>query len=338
MKKSQAIAGCGAALGMLLLILDTKTALAGAQEGLEMCIRTVIPSLFPFFILSILLTSSLNGAPIPLLRPIGKFLGIPEGNESILAVGFLGGYPVGAQSIRDAWSRGQLQDKDARRMLSFCNNAGPAFLFGMASSLFPYGWMPWALWCIHILSAFLVALLIPGKPEPAIAPGSTKPLTVTASMTQAVRIMAQVCGWVMVFRVIIAFFARWFGWLMPTSAQVILSGLLELSNGCCSLVSVENVGLRFVICSGFLAFGGLCVTLQTMSAAEGLDMGLYFPGKLLQTALSFSFSCLIQFRLPADMVWKIPVIIPIILALLTIFPPLLVKIRNRSGNPAILGV
>ena len=46
---------------MLALILDGRTAIDGARQGIELCLRTVIPSLFPFFVLSILLTSSLLG-------------------------------------------------------------------------------------------------------------------------------------------------------------------------------------------------------------------------------------------------------------------------------------
>ena len=48
--KTNKLACTAAALGMLVLILDSKTALAGAREGIDLCIRTVIPSLFPFFL------------------------------------------------------------------------------------------------------------------------------------------------------------------------------------------------------------------------------------------------------------------------------------------------
>ena len=83
--------GVVAALGILILILDSKTALRGAAESIDLCVRTVIPSLFPFFLLSGILVKSLMGNKFPLLRPIGRLLGIPEGAESLLISGFLGG-------------------------------------------------------------------------------------------------------------------------------------------------------------------------------------------------------------------------------------------------------
>ena len=68
---------------MLALILDGRTAIDGARQGIELCLRTVIPSLFPFFVLSILLTSSLLGSSLIVLRPLGRLFGMPEGAEPL---------------------------------------------------------------------------------------------------------------------------------------------------------------------------------------------------------------------------------------------------------------
>lgn len=278
--------GTGASIGMLILILDGKTALEGARQGIELCLKTVIPSLFPFFLLSILLTSSFMGSSLRILRPLGRLCGIPKGAESILIAGFLGGYPVGAQTISAAYAGRQLRKEEAERLLAFCNNAGPAFLFGMAASLFPRQWMAWALWGIHVASAIMTALLMPGNSPQTVGGIPEKPISLSAALNSAIRVMAAVCGWVVLFRIVIVFLSRWMLWLLPATAQVALIGLLELSNGCCELISISNIGLRFLLCSEMLAFGGLCVTMQTISVTGGLSLRYYFAGKLLQTAFS----------------------------------------------------
>ena len=158
---------------MLALILDGRTAIDGARQGIELCLRTVIPSLFPFFVLSILLTSSLLGSSLAVLRPLGRLFGMPDGTESLLIPAFLGGYPVGAQNVAAAFRSGQLTKPEAERMLSFCSNAGPAFLFGMAAAMFPRRWMAWALWGIHIVGALFAALLIPSVIWTVIARSAT---------------------------------------------------------------------------------------------------------------------------------------------------------------------
>ena len=106
------LASAGWAFAMLVLILDGQTAMAGAAEGLALCMKTLIPSLFPFFLLSAMLTSSLSGG-------------------GLLLTGLLGGYPLGAANAARAYRARQLDRAEAERMAVLCNCAGPSFLFGV---------------------------------------------------------------------------------------------------------------------------------------------------------------------------------------------------------------
>ena len=327
MTRKQFWNGICASIGMLILILDGKMALEGTRNGIELCLKTVIPSLFPFFILSIVLTNSLAGTSLPFLRPLGQLCGIPKGAESSLISGFLGGYPVGAQCISAAHNTGQLSSSEAARMLSFCNNAGPAFLFGMISSVFPSKWHVWALWGIHIISAIFVAMIIPGNSSKILQVSEKSGISLSNALQSAIRVMATVCGWVVLFRVLIAFLNRWILWLLPMDLQVLFTGLLELSNGCCELLSVTDVKLRFLICSGMLAFGGLCVTMQTVCVASRLSLRLYFQGKLMQTFFSLILSCGILYH-----AWLM------CFALLVISLLILRKMQKKSSIPAAVGV
>ncbi len=288
MKKQQGLgAAVFAGLAMSLLILDARTALAGAKDGLELSLRTVIPALFPFLFLSNLLCNGIVGRKIVLLRPIGRLCGIPDGAESLLLLGLLGGYPVGAQAVANAYKNGQLKKNTAERMLGFCNNAGPSFLFGMLGAVFANTSVPWLLWLIHILSALLVGMLLPGKEPTTCHIERTAPLPIPKALERSVRTMANICGWIIVFRVLIAISDRWLLWLLPQQVRLGLIGMLELSNGCCELYALPHDGVRFVFASCFLAFGGLCVAMQTSSVSCGLDSGIYIRGKLLQALISF---------------------------------------------------
>ena len=326
MRKQQLMSGIGASIGILILILDGKTAVSGGQAGVDLCLRTVIPSLFPFFLLSIILTNAFMGSPLPLLRPLAKLFSIPNGAESILVCALFGGYPVGAQCISQAYREGQISRNDAQRMLAYCNNAGPAFLFGMIGGIFPDKWTSWILWSIHLISALLVATLFPGHSDSVNTPKKI-PISVSQAMVSAIKAMAHVCGWVILFRVIIAFLQRWILWILPMGLQVMITGLLELANGCCSLSSIDSVSVRFVLCSGMLAFGGVCVTMQTISVVNGLSVKYYFVGKGLQTVFSL--------LLAAGWIWLPQAILPAILLFI-----LLISRKNRkySRNPAKVGV
>ena len=282
------------AVGMLLLILDTKTAFNGAREALDLCLRTVIPSLFPFFVFSTLLTAGLTGMNLRILKPLGTILRIPKGSEPIFLVGALGGYPTGAQAVADGYCSGQITKQDAGRMLGFCSNAGPSFLFGIAGLCFTSPERPWVLWGIHLLSALLTGILLPGGSKNVTILRGKNSVTIPEALKRSLRITAQVCGWIVIFRVLLSFLQRWFLWLFPPIHQILIHGFLELTIGCLSLVLVESEGLRFILCAGFLAFGGLCITMQTLSVTAPVGMGMYLPGKLLQLLISLLLAAVYQ--------------------------------------------
>lgn len=326
--------------GIVMLILDAQSALLGAREGLELCVRTVIPSLMPFFFLSVLLTNRLMGKRVSLFRPMGRILRLPEGAESIFLMGILGGYPVGAQAIAQAKQSGHLDRGNAGRMLGFCSNAGPSFIFGILGGMFTSPAAPWSLWIIHILSAVIVGFLLPGAmPITANIPRQ-KQITPAGALERTVKIMATVCGWVILFRVIIAFLRRWILWLFPNVVRNIVIGILELTNGCCMLGEIENEGLRFILASCFLACGGCCVTMQTMGVTEEIGSGLYFPGKLIQTGISFLLAFVCQSVLFSGnaSIHLRPIIMGPVMICLIVMVFYLRKQKNNSSIPAFSGV
>lgn len=317
-RRKKVIGGILAGCAMMVIILDTKTALLGAQGGLQLCIQTVIPSLFPFLLLSGVIKNSLLGLSISSLRPIGKICKIPAGSESLLAIGMLAGYPAGAQIVADAYKDDELPLPAARRMLGFCSNAGPAFLFGILSPLFENKGAVWLLWGIHIISALIVGCLLPENGGADCVIEQDNSVTLPQALEKAVKTMAIICGWVITFRIILAFCTRWFLWRFPIAVQVLFSGFLELSNGCILLKELPNDGIRFVIAGAMLAFGGLCVCMQTTSVTATTGTGFYFPGKILQMFISILLCCLLQpVVMPSTQVFVLPASAFFILLLLT---------------------
>lgn len=300
---------------LFAMIFDSKTAISGATEGIRLCISTVIPSLFPFFLVSGVLISVMGFGNTSLF----SFLGVPKGADKLLLVGFLGGYPVGAQSVSQQVQTGNLSRQDAERLLAFCSNAGPAFLFGIGATIFGQAWICWLLWSIHVIAALAVACLLPRGHTESLAvcekPVST---SLTAVMVQSVRSIALVCGWIVAFRTVITFATRWFLWLLPSNLQLLLVGLMELTNGCCDLQDISSLGLRMQLFSVFLGFGGLCVLLQTHSviAGSGLTGRLYFPGKVAQATISYLLCLGVQMFLPEQMQYFPGVAQPLVAALL----------------------
>jgi len=310
--------------GILVCILDTETLLTACREGIELCLYTVLPSLFPFCVFSILLSRNLQ--PLPLFRPLGRAFRMPPGSETILLTGILGGYPMGAQSIHGAWVSGNLSREDAQRLLMFCSQPGPAFLFGILANAFSPG-QCWLLWAVLLGSAWIVALVFPGA-QPATthqsrtSPDSRKP--VIAAATAA---MGNICGWILLMRMLIGFLDRWVLWIFPDSIHCLISGILELTNGCCMVGNLANPQIRFILTCCMLSFGGICVLMQTKSLTSGLDIRYYIRGKLLQTLCCLSISSGLCGY------WRM--LLPLIVIIGWILTG---KIRKNSSFPLRLGV
>ena len=338
MKESNRLRAVLWCFALALLILDTKTAVQSAFSAVDMCIRVLIPSLFPFFVVSSMLTGSLQGLDIPLLKPLGKLLRLPKGGECLFLVGILGGYPVGAAAVAQQVRAGNLQKADGKRLLAFCSNAGPSFIFGIGVQLFSDVRYCWIIWGIHILSAILVGLLTPGQGQ-NLRYHAQQGSAIQGALKQSLAVMANVCAWVVLFRVLMGFLDRWVLWLLPDAIRILICGLLELANGSASLPMIGNEGLRLFLFSIMLSFGGCCVWMQTISAAEGADSSLYFPGKLTQTAASMILASGAQFFLPAHQRFVLnPLALLASFGICLIYACYLRKNEKRSGNSLLVRV
>lgn len=283
------------ALGaMVLLIVDSQLMIQSAAEGIRICLTTVIPSLFPLFVLSLFATNNLPGEQLRILRPIMRLCNIPEGGEHVLLLGLIGGYPVGAMTVSEAYERKMIVKGTAQRLLGFCNNAGPAFIFGIVGPLFTNASVCWILWGIHLLSAIITGILLPGRTYVPAIKYTSKPVGLATTLERSIRSLAVVCGWVVMFRILIKLFHDKIGWRLPELANTVIAGIMELSNGCIALKTEPKEAIAFILASGMLSFGGVCVFLQTVSVVNGLGTGLYIPGKIIQASLSVMLSCLVS--------------------------------------------
>ena len=314
--KARRISLFAAFMGILLLIFDSKTATDGIREGISLCLQTLIPSLFPFFILSGIITSGLIGRTSPCMERLCRFCHMPKGCESFLAVGVLGGFPVGAGTLHTALEEGQITSEEANRLAVFCNNAGPSFIFGVLGPLFPDKSWVFILWIIQVTSAILTGHFHSGRQRAATL-SEGQPIGFVTAVRRGAENMAAVCSWVVLFRMLIAFLNRWILWLVPDTVRILLTGMLELANGCVGLTQVTSISQRFVMASLLLSAGGFCVMMQTKAVFPELNWQQYLAGKAVYTLISLilSVSAATVLRNPPLLTVLLPVILIAIISI-----------------------
>jgi hypothetical protein len=150
--------------------------------------------------------------------------------------------------------------------------------------------------------------------------------------------MGEICAWIILMRVVFAILQKWLLWRFSKPFQVLLTGVLELSNGCISLKEIEKTGVRFILCSCFLAFGGLCVALQTSTAAASVDQRLYLPGKCVQALICFVVAYILQLLLfSSDQQMHLPWFFLAVIMLTVIYTYSAIR-KNSCGNLAFVDV
>ena len=118
---------------MVLLLWRSAVAAEAVRRGLTLCARSVIPALFPYFVVSGLFISlgfadGVGRRLEPLTR---RLFGVGGAGASAFFLGLLGGYPVGGRTVGQLYRAGRLSKDEAERLLAFCNNAGPSVILGV---------------------------------------------------------------------------------------------------------------------------------------------------------------------------------------------------------------
>lgn len=271
-------------LAMVFLILDSRCAADSAREALFLCGKTLIPSLFPLFVLGGMLVPALAQIRIP---GLSRILGFPEG---YFLLGLLGGYPLGAACIARAAERGDLRAEDAERITGLCSLCGPGFLFGVVGTLLSPGAAA-VVFALQLEAALLTAALWPGATTTRIQ-AQAEAVSLSDTLNKATQSILTVCGWVTLAAVAAGFLRRWVLALLPEGIAVVLTGLMELTNG---ILAAGNLGkdARFLLCGLFASFGGISVLLQIRGVSPGIRMGQCIGQKtvhaVITTALAFLY-------------------------------------------------
>ena len=277
---------------------------AAAGEALRICGVTVIPALFPFFVLTRLLTAFLGHVQTPkfLQNFMARFFGVDGICLSALLLSFLGGYPVGVSCVVSLYEGGLITKKDANRSLLFCNNSGPAFFVAvLGSAVLEDVRLGLILFLIHILAALLVGRLFCTDALHAVKTKELPKEELPASglfldaISSSCTALLQISGLIVFFSVILSLlesaglftFIEKFALLGLTGEEycALISGTLELTGG---ILQVRDSPNAAVLAAFIMGWGGLCVHFQAMSLwhKASLHPRGYFLSKLLHGLIS----------------------------------------------------
>ncbi len=303
---------------LFVLITASSRVVACASEGLRLCGELIVPSLFPFFVLSLLLGKL--GFPEALgrqLSPLAERLFQVSGKgATALFIGLTGGYPMGAAYLAELLERGEISPRESERLLGFCNNSGPAFLVGaIGAGVFGSVKAGLLLYGSHILAAISAGILLrPGEdPDryPPLSP-SAAPLSFSRALSEAVRgtvpALLSVCGFVILFTVFtgllkangfLALFSTILTRFLPLGTQqslALLLGFWELGSGVGALRGLVLSPASLALAAGLVGWGGVSVLFQSLAvlADQPVKTGTMLLGRVLSAVLGAGYAWLLS--------------------------------------------
>ena len=292
-----------------LLLRRADVATSCMREGLTLCARAIVPSLFPFMVLSELLVATGTGEYLtaPLARPLKKLLGLSPAGCSAVVLGILCGFPVGARCAISSFEKGRMEREECERVLACSSIPSSAFLIStVGSTLWKNLTFGIFLYVCAVFSAILSGFLlyvvqkrrkstreIPLS-QPHVIPHFKAEMLSSAVKNATVSTLL-VCAYVVffatlggAFEIVLERFSA------SETMHAIVASLLELSGGVSAASMIPNQKLAKILTGTTVGWSGLSVHCQMLSLCDGHNLSTrpYLVAKLMQTVLCSFLVCM----------------------------------------------
>lgn len=314
----------------IYLVVFSRTNLLAAKSGLVLWANSIVPSLFPFFVATELLSHTnftyyLGKLLNKFMKPIFNVRG--EGSFAFI-MGIISGYPVGAKIAANFRKNNICSKEECERLLSFTNNSGPLFIIGTVGiTMFGNSSIGFLLLITHLLASFTVGFVFRFWKYNSKAKITTTKSNISNndninlsnlggiignSISSSINTILLIGGFVVLFSVIISILQT--SHLLDTLSNCFepvfclfhiptdfcngfVSGILELTNGLNIICNIpeKSISINIILASFLLGLGGFSILLQVWSTISKTDLSIkpYIIGKLLHACFSAFYTFLI---------------------------------------------
>ena len=301
-------------LFIILFIINLNTCMQSTFIGLNLVIKAILPTIFPFSVICNLIIHY-DGISFysNILGPIiCKPLKLSNCSSFPIVASLLCGYPLGCKYCCDLYELGYISKEEYLRLLNIASNASPIFLIGSVGAAMlgniKYGF-------ILLLGNYLAPLIIGfftkknthefnnSNEYPLKTDGSYNfGIIIKTSIENAINTTLQVGAFVIIFSIIIGIIknnsliniifnnVEKLLSLSPNSLYGIFLGSIEYTNGCKILTSISSsIIFKLSAISFICSFSGLSIIGQISSFTGKFNVSLkkYSFIKFIQGIISF---------------------------------------------------
>ena len=278
----------GIALFWTAFFMNPQLMIEKVNESLQLCIAVLIPTLFPFMVLSdFIVRSGLGGIVGSFFEPITRLLFRLPGNSACAVImSAVGGYPVGAKMSAQLVEEGSLTAQQGKRMMLFCVNAGPAFVIGTVGTvMFSSRTAGMILYFSMVISSFAMGVFtrIFAKEtffyKPKKITFETK--VISQSVMNGLQSTLLLCAWVLLFSCVNSLTDII---PLPESVRSWAKLITEVTGGCITASDSFPVSIQALV----MGWSGLSVHCQLLPYIKtaGLKYSHFMLSRVIHGAVS----------------------------------------------------
>ena len=255
-----------------ILVVFPQTCAEGIAKGLYNSAKILVPSLFPFMVLSsFVIRSGVYEYVGKLFSPLAKIFKLPKNAVSAVVLSFIGGFPVGARCVKLLYESGDITENQAERMMYFCVCSGPSFMITAIGAIMLGNINAGIILYVSQIISGIVLGIVSGifsekESEKEISENKRDTDMIQAfimSSSDGAEAIINLTALVAIFSMFINILSAW------GADNYFLTSAIEVTTACREIV---NKGCPLWTLSFAVGYGGLCVHLQIFSLLKGIKI------------------------------------------------------------------
>lgn len=295
-------------LFLILFIINRELVFNTVGFSLDIWITSVLPALFPFFVISDILISYdvIRYIPKVIKNLFKKLFNVSDNGLVVIILSMLSGFPSNARNIKNMYNSNKISKKEGEHLLYFTHFSNPMFILGTLVSIFlKKKELGLIIFISHYLPNIIIGILIRKLNTNKLDTNYNNDinnnfgLVLTKSIRKSLDSVFNILGTLTVFLIISSLLINVFNF--NNGISLLIKSILELTSGLKELSNFNLSNSYLVIASScILSFGGLSVHMQVINELSDTDISYsnFFIGRIIQVILSLVVSyilCLFTF-------------------------------------------
>lgn len=286
---------CGIIIISALILIFPEVAAHSVSDSINVCIGTIIPSMFAFMtISSYLISEELHGIIFkPLYFIFRRIIRLDPETFGIFCLSLIGGYPVGIKLLKEQVEKDNSCQAETEIAAGFCYCISPTFAVTMIGlGIYSSAEAGLLIYISNALACVVMAAVFGEKKisEKKDAPRSS--LGIIGAVRSSALSLFTVCTVIVAFNVILSTLTELFKKIGLQLPEYIL-GFAEISN----LLKLPPKLEFLPLISGICSFGGMCVLMQCIAICQKAFSLRKFVLMRIPTAFLSGIICFILLQL-----------------------------------------